>query len=178
MREDMKFRNAVNGFNKSDVMICIENLLKENAELKNKIKSLEEEVFVCKTSLDKVQTETQNKDVCAECDAAKMAQAQLGAAMLDAKRFSEMLLKDANDKSAQVLNNALKDTANAAVTATELSAEVKKAKERVSTSLDSLQEELTAIILSFAEFKGDLEKKGEKYVFLTDFDNANAEGKQ
>ena len=34
MREDLKFRNAVNGFNKTDVMTCIEKLMSEIADQK------------------------------------------------------------------------------------------------------------------------------------------------
>ncbi|MBE6811648.1 MAG: hypothetical protein E7523_02070 [Ruminococcaceae bacterium] len=169
MREDMKFRNAVNGFNKTDVMTCIETLLKENVEQKQKIKELEEQLCDCQASLAQAKEETQNKDMCAECDAAKVAQAQLGAAMMDAKRFSELILKEANDKSAQVLNNALADVTDATETANGLSESLKAAKENFATILDSLQDELATIILSFMDFRTDLEKKGEKFNYSTDF---------
>ena len=169
MREDMKFRNAVNGFNKADVMTCIESLLKENADQKKKIKEMEEQLCECQASLARAKDEQQNKDMCAECDAAKVAQAQLGAAMMDAKRFSELILKEANDKSAQVLNSALEDITDATYTANGLSEALKSAKESFATTLDSLQDELTTIILSFMDFRTDLEKKGEKFNYTTDF---------
>ncbi|MBR2413678.1 MAG: DivIVA domain-containing protein [Clostridia bacterium] len=169
MREDMKFRNAVNGFNKTDVMTCIESLLKEIAEQKNKIKELEAQLCDCRASLAQAKEETQNKDMCAQCDAAKVAQAQLGAAMMDAKRFSELILKEANDKSAQVLNTALGDVSDATDTANGLSESLKAAKENFAATLDSLQDELATIILSFMDFRTDLEKKGEKFNYTTDF---------
>ena len=62
MREDMKFRNAVNGFNKSDVMNCIESLLREIADQKKTIKDLEEQVFVCKASLKQAETKEDDKE--------------------------------------------------------------------------------------------------------------------
>lgn len=169
MRDDMKFRNAVNGFNKTDVMTCIETLMKENADQKKKIKELEDQLFVCQTSLSQAKNENENKDMCAECDAAKAAQAQLGAAMMDAKRFSEMLLKDANDKAAHVLNKALSDVADSIKTANELSDALKNAKNSFTSALDSLQDELAVIILSFMDFQSDLEKKGLKFEYTTDF---------
>lgn len=169
MREDMKFRNAVNGFNKADVMTCIESLMKENADQKNKIKELEEQLIECRASLEKAKDEPHTQDMCAQCDAAKVAQAQLGAAMMDAKRFSELILKEANDKSAQVLNTALLDIKGATETANELSDSLKSAKESFTTTLDSLQDELATIILSFMDFRTELEKKGEKFNFTTDF---------
>lgn len=172
MREDMKFRTAVNGFNKTDVMTCIEKLMSENAEQKKKIKELEDQLFVCRTSLSDAQNENQNKDMCANCDAAKVAQAQLGAAMLDAKRFSEMLMKDANDKSAQVLNKAMQDVSESVDTANILSEELKKAKESFNTTLDSLSDELSTVILAFKEFQAALSDKEQQYNFTTDFANS------
>ncbi len=178
MREDMKFRNAVNGFNKTDVMNCIESLLKENAEQKKRIKELEEQLCDCQATLAHAKEETNNKDMCAECDAAKVAQAQLGAAMMDAKRFSELILKEANDKSAQVLNKALSDVTDATETANGLSDSLKTAKENFAVTLDSLQDELATIILSFMDFKTELEKKGEKFIYSTDFAAMTAGEKQ
>ncbi len=169
MLDDMKFRNAVNGFNKNDVMACIESLLQENANQKKKIKDLEDALFLSRSELEQVKADSTAKDMCEQCDAAKAAQAQLGAAMLDAKRFSELLLKDANDRSAQVLNNAADQVADSTVTATALSDALKTAKENFIGSLDSLQDELTAIILSFMEFRTDLDKKGQEFKFTTDF---------
>ena len=169
MREDMKFRTAVNGFNKSDVMTCIESLLKETAEQKKKIKELEAQLCDCQASLAQAKEETQNKDMCAECDAAKVAQAQLGAAMMDAKRFSELILKEANDKSAQVLNMALKDATEATENANALSASIKTAKKNFTSTLDNLQDEMETVILSFMAFCSDIEKKREKFNYSTDF---------
>ena len=169
MLEDKKFRNAVNGFNKSDVMACIETLMQEIANQKKKIKALEDELFLSRSALEEVKKENQNKDICAQCDAAKAAQAQLGAAMLDAKRFSEMLLKDANDRAAQVLNNAAIEIEDSTATANALSDALKTAKENFTGTLDSLQEELSGIILSFMDFRADLDKKGQDFRFTTDF---------
>lgn len=178
MREDMKFRSAVNGFNKADVMSCIEKLMNENAQQKQKIKELEDQLIVCQTSLSEAKTESENKDMCAKCDAAKVAQAQLGAAMLDAKRFSEMLMKDANDKSAQVLNKAMQDVGISMDTANELAEELKKTKDNFVSVLDNLSDELSVIILSFMEFRSDLNNKGLQYNFTTDFaDTSEGESK-
>ena len=165
----MKFRNAVNGFNKTDVMTCIEKLMSEIADQKKQIKELEDQLFVCRTSLSEAKTESQNKDMCKNCDAVKVAQAQLGAAMLDAKRFSEMLMKDANDKSAQVLNKAMQDVSDSVDTANLLSEELKKAKESFNSTLDNLSEELATIILSFMEFQSALSEREQQYNFTTDF---------
>lgn len=169
MLEDKKFRNAVNGFNKSDVMACIESLMQENADQKKKIKALEDELFLTRSALEEAKNKSANKDMCAHCDTAKAAQAQLGAAMLDAKRFSEMLLKDANDRAAQVLNKAANEIEISTATATELSEAIKTAKENFVKNLDSLQDELAGIILSFMDFRTDLDKKGQDFIFTTDF---------
>ncbi len=169
MREDMKFRTAVNGFNKTDVMNCIEALMKENADNKKKIKELEAQLCDCQANLEQSKEENKNKDMCAQCDAAKVAQAQLGAAMMDAKRFSELILKEANDKSAQVLNTALKDVTEATESANALSDSIKTAKKNFSSTLEALQDEMETVILSFMAFCSEIEKKKEKFDYSTDF---------
>ena len=165
----MKFRNAVNGFNKSDVMNCIESLLREIADQKKTIKDLEEQVFVCKASLKQAETKEDDKDMCSQCDAVKVAQAQLGAAMLDAKRFSELLLKDANDRSAQIFNHAMNEAETSTKTATQLADAVKQAKSDFTSVLDNLHVQLSDIILSFTDFRSSLETKAASFDFTTEF---------
>ena len=175
MREEMKFRTAVNGFNKSDVMHCIEKLMAEKKEQKKTIKKLEEELQTCKDELDRCSTEAANakKSDCENCEAAKMAQAQLGAAMLDAKRFSEMLLKDANDKAASVINNAAASVALSTESANMLAEELKQAKDKFNTTLESLQETLSGIILEFMDYQQNLDSQGGDFKYNTDFSGSD-----
>ncbi len=171
MREDMKFRTTVNGFNKSDVMHCIEKLMSEKNEQKKTIKRLEEELSNCKEELERCRntSDHEKKSDCENCEAAKIAQAQLGAAMLDAKRFSEMLLKDANDKAATVINNASASVALSTESATLLADELKDAKEKFNTTIETLQDTMSSIILSFMEYQQNLETQGADFKYATDF---------
>lgn len=171
MREEIKFRTAVNGFNKADVMRYVEKLLADKNEKKKTIKKLEEELAACKDELAscKENAEQQKPTDCENCEAAKLAQAQLGAAMLDAKRFSEMLLKDANDKAAGVINNASASVSLSTESATLLAEELKQAKEQFNTTLDTLQQTMADIILNFTEYQQNLEMQSADFNYSTDF---------
>ena len=98
MADNYSFRSSVNGFNRNDVMAFVEKILEESEKQKEKINSLEQEVEKKNTEIEQLKAElNDNSGKCDTCDIAKVYEARLGAAMLDAKRFSEVLVKEAND---------------------------------------------------------------------------------
>lgn len=107
MSDGITFRSSVNGFNRNEVIKYIESLLKEKEELSFEIKTLEAQKKAAESELAKaLENLEQEKQKCIRCDVAQKAEAKLGAAMLDAKRFSETLVRDAEARTSEVFADA------------------------------------------------------------------------
>ncbi|MBE6791468.1 MAG: hypothetical protein E7535_09820 [Ruminococcaceae bacterium] len=240
MSENYSFRSAINGFNRNDVMSCIENILYEkhaaedqvsilesklssleekcvsleekSASLEEKCISLEKElatekddnaqkIAFCESrvtdvktfeikidalekDLEKANAENDNlrmllaksqensavKDKCAECDLARVYEARLGAAMLDAKRFSEILVKEANDKASVLFASASASADSTSVRAKEIASEITAVKNSLVASFNGLLDNMSKLESSLESFKSNVTATGSAYNFSTDFE--------
>lgn len=226
MSENYSFRSAINGFNRSDVMSCIENILFEKnaaadqvsilesklSSLEEKYAALEKELATAKNvdaqksafyekqvsdvknfeikidtlekELEKANAENENlrmlltksqansavKDKCADCDLERVYEARLGAAMLDAKRFSEILVKEANDKASGLFASASASADSTSVKAKEIASEITSIKESLIVSFNSLLDNMANLESSLDSFKSNVTATGSVYNFSTDFE--------
>lgn len=174
MSENYSFRSAINGFNRNDVIAYIEDILKQQnsdnsnvEELEHKLSMAEEKIESLSEALEKAHNE--NGKLCSQAEISKVYEARLGAAMLDAKRFSEILVQEANDKASGLFTDALSSADQTLVKADEIIENIKKLKENFNTSFDFLINNLENICSSIEAFKSDVESTGGMFNFSSDF---------
>lgn len=233
MSENYSFRSSMNGFNRNDVMACLEGILNEKAAAEVKASSLEEKVSLLEKKvssleekcvaledekasvinenaqklsyyenqfsdikaaemksaslerelsaanseienlrfqLEKAREKTVVKDKCAECELARVYEARLGAAMFDAKRFSEILVKEANDKASALFDSAYSSADATSAKAKEISKEISDINKQFNSAFKVLLENMTRLDRSLENFKGEVRTTGATYNFSTDFE--------
>lgn len=219
MADNYSFRSSMNGFNRNDVMSCIESILNEKnaveikvasleakiAELEEKCSALEKDkteliaekdikVSTCEKQnaqiavlekqlsdsdseienlrfqLSKVNAASSEKEMCAECELARVYEARLGAAMFDAKRFSEILVKEANDKASSLFASAYTSADVTAEKAKEISAEISEINKQFNSAFSKLLENMTNLGHSLDGFKNEVKATGAEYNFSTEFE--------
>ncbi len=170
MSDKIKFRSSVNGFNRSEVISYIEGILREKEELSAAKKRLSEENSRLKAECDAKSGEAENakkeleyeKRKCGGCSISRKAEEKLGAAMFEAKRFSDTLINDAKKRSALMLESASVKAADAVKTAEQLSDSIAACGEAVANiaaAVDGIKEKLS----SFDSLLSDGENNAAEY---------------
>lgn len=219
MAGNYSFRSSMNGFNRNDVMACIEDILNEKnaveikvasletriaeleekcsvlekdkselisekdiktaacekqnsqiAELEKQLSDADSEIENLRFQLSKVNEASSEKEKCAECDLARVYEARLGAAMFDAKRFSEILVKEANDKAASLFASAYSSAGATSEKAKEISAEISEINKQFNASFSKLIENMHNLDKSLEGFMSDVKTTESAYSFSTDFE--------
>ena len=176
MAENYSFRSAVNGFNRNDVISYIEALLEEKAALEIRVNALEEEIKTLNDENDTLRTvivdESEKKetdDKCNQCEIEKVYEARLGAAMLDAKRFSEILVKEANDKASGLFADAYASADDTSLRAKKISQNVVDINKQFNAAFKALLDNMNALGASLEGFKKEVKASGAKFDYKTDF---------
>ena len=256
MADNFSFRSSINGFNRNDVMIYIESVLREKAELSVRVAALEKEIADikenCVNDVNTCKEEALNSkkdsedtisrlegeiaslkadndalkeqvtvltekyegrelefasekrafaareaelanelecarsneavlikekedaivvlnEKCATCDIAKVCEARLGAAMLDAKRFSELLVKEANDKAAKLFADAYSTAKTTSDKAGAISQNIAEISKQLDGSFKNILDNMVSLGKNLDSFKADVKLSGEKFDFTTDF---------
>ncbi len=170
MSDKIKFRSSVNGFNRSEVISYIEGILREKEELSAAKERLSEENSRLKAECDAKSGEAENakkeleyeKRKCGGCSISRKAEEKLGAAMFEAKRFSDTLINDAKKRSALMLESASVKAADAVKTAEQLSDSIAACGEAVANiaaAVDGIKEKLS----SFDSLLSDGENNAAEY---------------
>lgn len=108
-------------------------------------------------------------DACSDCDKAKLYEAQLGAAMLDAKRFSEILVKEANDKAADLLDNAGKCAVDTSKKAQLIAEDIKRLTNNFNNVYSQLYKQVNTLVENLDCFARETETNRAGYSYHTDF---------
>lgn len=184
MESDAIFRTAAfGGFNKSDVISYIKNfkeneekllsenktLREENDELNKKIPGLEADALRLKTKLsdienrhneelNRIQNEYEDKikAMQAEFDADRSAENKIGSAMLDVRRYADLLLSETCEKI-----NAMAEKSDSATEKTlsrmfDLSAGIKAFSDKVNGILSDIIADNDKLTGELSGFKGTL----------------------
>lgn len=172
------FRSSMNGFNRNDVIAYIDTVLAEKVEIEKKVAELEKEIEELHAANDTLKeiivdeekkNEKELKNKCEECDLAKVYEARLGAAMLDAKRFSEILVKEANDKASGMFSKAYNSASDTLEKATEISEDIVRINKQFNDSFRGLLENMKSLNTSLDSFKCEVKKTGSSFDYKTDF---------
>ena len=159
MAENLYFRTSINGFNKTDVLEYIKGLLEKNAKLISDIEGLKKELQEQK-QLAEGNSPKAAEIVPEEIDIDKLSEQKLGRVMYDARRFSDLIIKEANDRADFIFVNAAasSDEMNERVNA--LKNEVEGFSAAFSAEIAEITEKLSALGNSLSDFSaGAMEEK-------------------
>lgn len=185
MSDKIKFRSSVNGFNRNEVISYIEGILREKEELSAAKERLSEENSRLKAECDAKSGEAENakkeleyeKRKCGGCSISRKAEEKLGAAMFEAKRFSDTLINDAKKRSALMFESASVKAADAVKTAEQLSDSVAACGEAVANiaaAVDGIKEKLS----SFDSLLSDGENNAAEDAAEDDAENTAEDAEQ
>ncbi len=176
MADNYSFRSSVNGFNRNDVMAFVEKILEESENQKEKIASLEKEIEAKNEEIEQLKADVDNNSgKCDTCDIAKVYEARLGAAMLDAKRFSEVLVKEANDTAFNMLSAACETAGSTSKKADEISEEIRSIADSFNDAFNKLFEQMSTLGKGLKDFIGEIDTNSKQFVYDTDFSDNKLE---
>ena len=192
MESDAIFRTAAfGGFNKSDVIGYIrtfkgteDKLLAENKTLKEENTRLNEKSVQLEADLSRLQTESaknenrhneellriQNeyeekiKAMQNEFDADRSAENKIGSAMLDVRRYADLLLSETCEKIDEIAENADSATEKTLSRMFDLSAGIKAFSDKVNGILGDIIADSEEITKELSSFKGTLKLPFESAV--------------
>ena len=192
MENGKVFRGSVfGGFNKQDVMNYVEQLQNEMASVKQQLKELENQLDAQSAELERIpelesqlermqQVEQQNTELMTEVERlsrdsqkaqdeyekVKSAEAQLGAAFVDARRYSDEIITAAKDRAADVSKQASDDIAlkaeqirRVASDAERITAEMRAKMESVSRSISDLSAKMSSVAVTLVKTEAPVEFK-------------------
>ena len=199
MTENVSFRSAFNGFNREDVVGYIAGLMEkikageaEAQELKNKAGEQEHAVAEWQMKYETLEAEKQRQaDLLAaleeKCASQKSRiealeeqlgesdrrsrnnEVKLGAAMLDAKRFSEMLVQEANDRAGNVYRIAGESVTESTARAKEIKDQMKALSEEFERTMGSLRKNMNELIDGMDDFNEEIKDNGAKFLYQSEF---------
>ena len=99
----------------------------------------------------------------------KNNESKIGAAMLEAKRFSEMLVKEANDRAGNVYREAYDSVAVSSATAKEIDAKMKELSVEFDRTMGDLRRNMKKLIGSMRTFSDNAKDNGAKFLYQSEF---------
>ncbi|MEE0442638.1 MAG: hypothetical protein UDC79_00415, partial [Acutalibacteraceae bacterium] len=134
-------------------------LKNENVELNNKVSELQSisdkyDESVCEFELKEQKIKT--------------AEAQLGAAFLDARKYSDEIVSAANVKASDISAKASAEISEQAVEISKLTAEVNAISERFNRSIDELHSSIAALANKMSVSANELSKRKNAPSFVPD----------
>ena len=104
MAQTAEFRSALHGFHRGDVMNYIQDMLKENNGLRAQLEAAKNENASLRAMAMDFENRTKQQDL------EKQNEQLLGKAMYDARRYSDIILQEANDRAEELYNNAVRNS--------------------------------------------------------------------
>ena len=193
MNDNFSFRSSFRGFNRNDVMNYIAGLMEDVSSHENRIAELQKKLTEKETAFNELsdryyQLKTEDADrrekkeaasrKCDDCDINRQTEARLGAAMMDAKRFSDLLVQEANDKALDIYRNAFTSVGASKEDAQALVEQIKTLSETFTGAFSELQDKMLALVADMDQFNKSIEDKGAKFENKSDFNNNVVEYRQ
>lgn len=206
MADSSSFRSAFKGFNREDVISYISELMekisageKNAEELRQRLAEAENEADGLRSryadavkSAEKLEEDvallTRERDEqarhcaalerrCAEFDSqSRSSEVKLGAAMMDAKRFSEMLVKEANERVGVLYHDAYEMVTASSAEANEIERQMKDLAELFDRTMAELRRSMRDLTCRMAAFGEEVKDNGAKFDYRSDFADDDSEG--
>ena len=158
MSELPSFRSSINGFHRADVIEFIKKLLDENAFLTEELNrakdakdALQAEMEACRKKIADFNTDRQNEQL-------------LGRAMYDARRFSDTIVKEANDSAADIMSSAVNSAQDAARQVDMIASQTGVLEDCFRKSIADVNEKVGILLEMLQRFQKDADEKRAAYV--------------
>ena len=205
MADSSSFRSAFKGFNREDVISYISELMekisageKTAEELRQKLSEAEyeaaelrgqheEAVKACEKLEEDVARLERERDEqarrcaalerrCADFDSqSRSSEVKLGAAMMDAKRFSEMLVKEANERVGVLYRDAHEIVTASSAEAGGIERQMKDLAELFDRTMAELRRNMRDLTCRMAAFGEEVKDNGAKFDYRSDFADGDKE---
>lgn len=188
MADTTSFRSSINGFNREDVVTYISGMLeklsaaeKKSADfdaLTQERDALSQELADLKEKYDALEQSYRALEESSEALSVKCAsyektlknnESKLGAAMMEAKRFSEMLVKEANDRAGEVYREAYDSVSESAASAKEIDAKMRELSGEFDRTMGELRRSMKKVIGSMRTFTDNAKENGAKFLYQSEF---------
>ena len=134
------------------------------AELEEQNAALEKECTDSRTLIDTLERKIEDCD-----NLSKNNEVKLGAAMMEAKRFSEMLVKEANDRAGAVYSIASSSVKDSAESIGKLKAQMISVTEEFTRSMNCVLTHMDGLINGMNSFREDAKGIGAKFTYRSEF---------
>jgi len=175
MAESITFRSAMNGFHRGEVLEYIKKILEDKAAIELRLSQSEEMVRSLEAENASLQEKLAQADRRKDPDEIEKLNAQqLGKAMFDARRYSDLIVSEAKATAEEMFADAKGSAKELSGIVEELTEKTTHAQEDVRTAMTevlSVMEDLYQRISAFAEEAG---LEGES--FLKKFWNSVLDG--
>lgn len=172
MAENYAFRSAINGFHRGDVISFLEKLLNENTALKEEAAALKESANARQAEIEELKKQLEEAGKKNE-RGERVDTALLGAAMYDVRRFSDLIIREANYTAFSMFDRTADFAQNAGGRTNELSAAVSALADRVKQTLAELENGMVALGVELETFRAAV--KDDQTSFMQEFSNKAAE---
>ena len=199
MKEKVSFRSALNGFNREDVVGYIAGIMEKLSAAEKQTERLEQQALENERALNEFRLqadgwEKERAELTARCnelaalyetqetracelerrlleheELSKHNEVKLGAAMLDAKRFSEMLIKEANDRAGDVYQNACECVKDSSACAEKIREQAQTLSEDFSKTMGAVLNRMNKLIDDMASFQKSAAGHGAGFLYESEF---------
>ncbi len=203
MTDNVSFRSSFNGFNREDVVGYIAGLMEKigaaerNAEEYRRLAAEKDQAAeALRKQCDELEEENGKlSDRCEEVEERcgelserislmeqrlseydKLSQkneVKLGAAMMDAKRFSEMLVKEANDRAGEVYHQAELSVTDSTAEAREIKEQMKVLADEFDRNMGAMRKNMNELIDRMTGFNEEIKDNGAKFLYRSEFTDGN-----
>ena len=163
MEESAVFRNAINGFNKTDVLDYVKDILEKNTRLTAENEALRKELEEQKT-LAEENARGKAPEQHSETDIEKLSEQKLGKVMYDARRFSDLIVSEANEKADSIFANASRSSEKMLEQVNSLKSEADEFSAAFFAGLKSISERLDALGASLTDFSAKTEDEKSGFI--------------
>ena len=198
MEENSSFRTAFKGFNRDDVVSYIAGLMekisageqeteallekvagleREAAAFRDQYSALEEERDALAGKCERLEQERDEQEKrcaalerrCVEFDnLSKSNEEKLGAAMLDAKRFAEMLVREATDRAGSVYRNAYESVTASSAEVRALEMQMKDLSDLFEKTMGEVRRNMRDLSGRMTAFREETKDYGAKFELRPD----------
>ena len=184
------FRSSFHGFNRSDVINFIKALMEENAALNDELAALKNELSdrdsadaARQSESDRLRAELVSckaeaeaaKAHFSEMEAERQNDLMLGRVMRDARRFSDILVQEANEKANGMLDSAAQNAKDISEALDTIASQTDAFTEYCNDSLAGIRGKLDDLNRSLSGFTQEVTDKKETVSFEEDEEDDNTD---
>ncbi len=163
MAQTITFRSAVNGFHRGDVVKYIGELMEENAALKQQVetlrvlgKTLTAETGAQKAEIERLQAALEKAQTKGQEGGRQLDAARLGEALYDARRFSDLLIGEAREKTGAMFDRAARTADGSSERIGALTAQTAALQAQIEEALSGIEANLAALDGEMRAFSGGI----------------------